>query len=107
MLADAGVASRRAAEEMIAAGRVAVGGTTVRQQGVRVDPATAQITLDGARVPIAPQHRYLAVNKPRGMLTTMRDDRGRPCIGDLVRDRATRLFYAGRLDADSEGLLLL
>ena len=107
VLADAGVGSRRACEELIAAGRVSVDGIPVLRQGVRIDPSRAAVAVDGQRIPVSPQHVYFALNKPRGMLTTMSDDRGRPCVGDVVRDRAVRLFYAGRLDADSEGLLLL
>lgn len=107
VMADAGIGSRRACEELIAAGRVEVDGRVVRTQGVRVDPQTAVIHVDGVRVPVAADHLVLALNKPRGMLSTMSDDRGRPCVGDLVRDRKERLFHVGRLDADTEGLLLL
>ena len=107
VLAAAGVGSRRACEELIAAGRVVVDGRTVREQGVRIDPAAAEVRVDGLRIPTAPGHVVIALNKPRGMLTTMRDDRGRPCVGDLVADRRERLFHVGRLDADTEGLLLL
>jgi 23S rRNA pseudouridine2605 synthase len=113
VLARAGVASRRAAEELIAAGRVSVDGETVREMGRRVDPATAVVHVDGARVVLREDVVHLALNKPRGMLSTMSDDRGRPCVGDLVADRtellshAGRLFHVGRLDADTEGLLLL
>ena len=84
-----------------------VDGAVVRQLGTRVDPATAVIHVDGERVPTAPDQVVLAVNKPRGMHSTMSDDRGRPCIGDLVADRPERLFHVGRLDADTEGLLLV
>jgi 23S rRNA pseudouridine2605 synthase len=107
VLAQAGVASRRAAEELIAAGRVEVDGRVVREMGVRVDPARAVIRVDGERVPTAPGLIHLAVNKPAGVLSAMSDARGRPCLADLLPDRAQRLFHVGRLDADTEGLLLV
>jgi 23S rRNA pseudouridine2605 synthase len=113
VLAQAGVASRRAAEELIAAGRVDVDGKTVREMGRRVDPATAVVHVDGARIALREDQVYLSLNKPRGMLSTMSDERGRSCVGDLLADRfelmdqAGRLFHVGRLDADTEGLLLL
>ena len=107
VLAQAGVASRRAAEELIAAGRVSVNGTVVSEFGRRVDPETAVIHVDGVRVVVRADLVYLALNKPRGVHTTMSDDRGRPCVGDYVRDRRERLFHVGRLDAETEGLLLL
>jgi 23S rRNA pseudouridine2605 synthase len=113
VLARAGVASRRAAEELIAAGRVTVDGRVVREMGRRVDPETAVVHVDGARVVLRDDVVHLALNKPFGMLSTMSDDQGRPCVGDLVADRAEllnragRLFHVGRLDAETEGLLLL
>jgi 23S rRNA pseudouridine2605 synthase len=107
VLAQAGVASRRAAEEMIARGRVQVDGTVVREMGVRVDPEQAVIHVDGMRLELRSDVEHLALNKPRGVHSTMSDDRGRPCVGDYVADRAQRLFHVGRLDADTEGLLLL
>lgn len=107
VLAAAGLGSRRACEELIAAGRVEVDGARVRTQGVRVDPARAVVRVDGERIPTAPGLAYLALNKPRGMLSAMSDPAGRPCVGDLVGDRRERLFHVGRLDADTEGLLLL
>ena len=113
VLARAGVASRRAAEELIAQGRVQVDGETVREMGRRIDPDTAVLHVDGARVALRDDQVYLALNKPRGLLSTMSDDLGRPCVGDLLADRvelmnsAQRLFHVGRLDADTEGLLLL
>src|SRR5947207_1359010 len=79
VLAEAGVASRRACEELIAAGRVAVNGSTVQTQGVRVDPARDAISVDGVPIPTRPGLVHLAVNKPRGVLTTMHDPAGRPC----------------------------
>jgi 23S rRNA pseudouridine2605 synthase len=107
VLAKAGVASRRAAEELIAEGRVSVDGVIVREMGRRVDPDTAVVHVDGSRIVVREDLVHLALNKPRGMLSTMADDRGRPCVGDLVADRGDRLFHVGRLDADTEGLLLL
>jgi 23S rRNA pseudouridine2605 synthase len=107
VLAQAGLGSRRACERLISEGRVKVDGQRVTELGSRVDPDTAVIHVDGQRIPTAPDHLVLALNKPRGMLTTMHDDRGRACIGDLVSDRTERLFHVGRLDADTEGLLLL
>lgn len=107
VLSKAGVASRRAAEELIAQGRVSVDGRTVREFGVRVDPDNAVIHVDGTRVILREDLLYLALNKPRGVHSTMTDDQGRPCVGDYVRDRSQRLFHVGRLDAETEGLLLL
>lgn len=107
VLAKAGVGSRRAAEELIAEGRVSVDGQTVTEFGRRVDPATAVIHVDGVRVNVREDLVHLAFNKPRGVHTTMSDERGRPCVGDYLRGRKERLFHVGRLDADTEGLLLL
>jgi 23S rRNA pseudouridine2605 synthase len=107
VLAQAGVASRRAAEELIAAGRVSVDGEVVSEFGRRVDPDSVVIHVDGVRVVVRQDLVYLALNKPRGVHSTMSDDRGRPSVGDYVRDRPERLFHIGRLDADTEGLLLL
>lgn len=110
VLAQAGVASRRGAEELIAAGRVEVDGEVVTEQGLRIDPDTAVIRVDGARVVIDETRQYLALNKPKGYQSTMADDQGRPCVGDIVAERVMagqRLFHVGRLDADTEGLLLL
>jgi 23S rRNA pseudouridine2605 synthase len=110
VLARAGVASRRAAEEMIAAGRVEVDGQVVRAQGLRIDPDTAVVRVDGVRVVVREELVHLALNKPRGWQSTMSDERGRPCVGDVVAERVAagqRLFHVGRLDADTEGLLLL
>ncbi|WP_216206622.1 pseudouridine synthase [Amycolatopsis aidingensis] len=107
VLARAGVASRRAAEELIAQGRVSVDGEVVREFGRRIDPDRAVIHVDGTRVILRSDQVYLALNKPPGVHSTMTDEQGRPCVGDYVRDRAERLFHVGRLDADTEGLLLL
>ncbi len=110
VLAQAGVASRRAAEELIAEGRVSVDGDVVREMGRRIDPDTAIVHVDGLRVVLREELEYLAFNKPLGVHTTMSDDRGRPCVGDYVRrteEGARNLFHVGRLDAETEGLLLL
>lgn len=107
VLASAGIGSRRACEELIAQGRVEVDGRIVREQGLRVDPLRAVVRVDGERVPTAPDTVVLALNKPRGVVTAMVDDLGRPCVGDYVTERTERLFHVGRLDSDTEGLLLL
>jgi 23S rRNA pseudouridine2605 synthase len=107
VLAAAGVGSRRACEELISAGRVSVDGVRVTELGRRVDPETSVIRVDDMRVTTSSDRVYLALNKPRGMLSTLADPEGRPCVGDLVAERRDRLFYVGRLDADTTGLLLL
>lgn len=109
VLAQAGVASRRAAEELIADGRVEVDGRIVTEQGIRIDPNIAVVRVDGTRVVVKEELVHLAMNKPRGWQCTMSDDLGRPCVGDIVAERVQagqRLFHVGRLDADTEGLLL-
>ncbi|MBW0013191.1 pseudouridine synthase [Mycobacterium sp.] len=110
VLSQAGIASRRAAEKMIIDGRVEVDGQVVTELGTRVDPDASVIRVDGVRVVVDDSLVYLALNKPRGMHSTMSDDRGRPCIGDLIERRVRgnqKLFHVGRLDADTEGLILL
>jgi 23S rRNA pseudouridine2605 synthase len=110
VLSQAGVASRRVAEKMIRDGRVEVDGVIVTEMGTRVDPDTSVIRVDGARIAVDDTMIYLAINKERGMHSTMSDDQGRPCVGDLVEYRVrghTKLFHVGRLDADTEGLLIL
>ncbi|MGF0319374.1 pseudouridine synthase [Nocardia fluminea] len=110
VLAKAGVASRRAAEEMIAAGRVEVDGKIVREQGLRIDAENAVVRVDGTRVVVRDELVHLVLNKPRGWQSTMSDDLGRPCVGDIIAERIAagqRLFHVGRLDADTEGLLLV
>lgn len=110
VLSQAGIASRRVAERMILDGRVEVDGHVVTEMGTRVDPDNADIRVDGSRIILDDSMVYLAVNKPKGMQSTMSDDRGRPCIGDLVEHRVRgnkNLFHVGRLDSDTEGLLLL
>jgi 23S rRNA pseudouridine2605 synthase len=107
VLAAAGVGSRRHCEEMIGAGRVEVDGEIVRRFGARVDPQRQVIRVDGRRIPAREDLVYLALNKPAGVLTTMLDTRGRPTIADYLGDRGERLFHVGRLDYDTEGLMLL
>jgi 23S rRNA pseudouridine2605 synthase len=110
VLSQAGVASRRVAEKMIKDGRVEIDGRIVTEMGTRVDPETSVIRVDGARITVDDTMIYLAINKERGMHSTMSDDQGRPCVGDLVEYRVrghTKLFHVGRLDADTEGLLIL
>jgi len=108
VLAAAGIGSRRACEELIAAGRVEVDGRRVREMGTRVDPATAVIKVDGMRItPAEAGLVHLALNKPKGVVSTMSDPHGRPNLGDYVEGRRERLFHVGRLDADTEGLILL
>ncbi|MBI2773674.1 MAG: rRNA pseudouridine synthase [Chloroflexi bacterium] len=105
VLADRGVASRRHAEEMIAAGRVKVDGAIVRELGTKVPP-DARIHVDGALVAAAPAHRYVLLHKPAGIVSSARSERGRASVTDLV-GADERLYPVGRLDADSEGLILL
>jgi 23S rRNA pseudouridine2605 synthase len=107
VLAAAGVGSRRHCEEMIADGRVEVDGEVVRRFGARVDPQHQIIRVDGRRIPAREDLVYVALNKPAGVLTTMSDARGRRTIADYLGDRAERLFHVGRLDFDTEGLMLL
>jgi pseudouridine synthase len=107
VLSAAGVGSRRHCEELIGAGRVEVDGQTVRRFGARVDPEHQVIRVDGKRIPARQDIVYLAFNKPPRVLTAMSDDRGRRTITDFLGDRAQRMFHVGRLDYDTEGLMLL
>ena len=107
VLAAAGVGSRRHCEELIGAGRVQVDGQVVRRFGARVDPENQEIRVDGKRIPSRQGVVYLAFNKPRQVLTAMSDERGRSTITDFLGDRAERLFHVGRLDYETEGLMLL
>jgi len=110
VLSQAGIASRRVAERMILDGRVEVDGQIVTELGTRVHPERQVVRVDGTRVLVDEDLVYLALNKPKGMHSTMSDDQGRPCIGDLVEHRVRgnkKLFHVGRLDADTEGLILL
>jgi 23S rRNA pseudouridine2605 synthase len=105
-LSQAGVASRRGGEDLIASGRVRVNGETVRELGTRVDPSSDVVEVDGLRVREAKTAWY-ALHKPRGYLSTRSDPQGRATLYDLVPEPMRRLFYVGRLDYDSEGLVLL
>ncbi|WP_323098435.1 pseudouridine synthase [Intrasporangium sp. YIM S08009] len=107
LMAAAGVGSRRVCENLIAEGRVQVDGQVVTELGVRVDARTAVVHVDGVRVNLDEDRVYLAFNKPKGVVTTMSDDLGRVSLADYVGNREERLFHVGRLDADTEGLLLL
>jgi 23S rRNA pseudouridine2605 synthase len=107
VLAQAGLGSRRASEELIANGHVEVDGQLVTELGVRIDPATAVVHVDGLRIQLDQAKVTIALNKPLGVVSTMDDPKGRPTVADLIRNREERLFHVGRLDADSEGLLLL
>ncbi len=111
VLAQAGLGSRRACEQLIEQGRVVVNGEQVTQQGQRVDPSTAVVTVDGKRISIDATKLYFVLNKPRGVITTMSDPQGRLSVGDLVQELPTpgtaRAFPVGRLDGDTEGLLLI
>jgi 23S rRNA pseudouridine2605 synthase len=106
VLAGAGIGSRRACEELIAQRRVTVNGR-VAELGDKVDPKEAEIYVDGERVIVDDTVVYLALNKPRGVVSTMADERGRAAIADYLGNVPQRVFHVGRLDADSEGLLLL
>ncbi|WP_299034659.1 pseudouridine synthase [uncultured Pseudokineococcus sp.] len=107
VLAQAGVGSRRTCEDLIAAGRVSIDGVVVSELGLRVDPERQAIHVDGLRVVLDDTKVYLALNKPLGVVSTMSDPEGRPCIGDLLEQREQRLFHVGRLDVDTEGLILV
>ena len=105
ILAARGLASRRKAEEMIAAGRVTVNGMTAAL-GDSADPDTDEIKVDGALLPSMEKYVYIMLNKPRGFVTTLSDEKGRPDVSQLVADCGVRVYPVGRLDMDSEGLLL-
>jgi len=106
-LADAGAASRRRAEEMISQGRVKVNGTAITSMGHIVDENADTVELDGKAVSIMDRKIYIMLNKPRGVITSCRDERGRKTVLDLIDIKDARLFPAGRLDFDTEGLLIL
>jgi len=107
VLATAGLGSRRACEELIAAGRVTVDDAIVTELGVRVDPKKAVIHVDGLRVQLDTSIITIALNKPTGVVSTMHDPEGRPTIAQYVANRDERLFHVGRLDADTSGIILL
>jgi len=107
LLSQAGIASRRASEQLMLDGRVTVNGVTVRELGSKADAAHDDIRVDGRRVKPVERHRYLLLNKPRGYVTTRSDPERRPTVMDLLRGVREYLYPVGRLDFDSEGLLLL
>lgn len=107
LLATSGVASRRKCEELMLAGEVEVDGEIVTRLGTKVDPAVAVIRVSGKRLPPVSAKVYLVMNKPTGVVSTMADPEGRPTLTDYVADRPERLFHVGRLDTDTDGLILL
>src|SRR5580765_4234673 len=107
ILSQAGIASRRASEQLMLDGRVTVNGGTVRELGTKADASRDDIRVDGRRVKIVTGHRYLLLNKPRGYVTTRADEKHRPTVIDLLRGVSEYVYPVGRLDYESEGLLLL
>src|SRR5256714_6111526 len=107
ILSQAGIASRRASEQLMLDGRVTVNGATVRELGSKADPAVDDIRVDGRRIKVAARHRYLLLNKPKGYVTTRADPQRRPTVIDLLRGVSEYVYPVGRLDYESEGLLLL
>jgi len=106
-IADAGITSRRGADELINDGRVSVDQKVVREMGFKVDPAIHQVMVDGETIKASLTKTYLALHKPRGVVSTMYDPEGRPSLSDFISLRKERLFHVGRLDKESEGLILL
>ncbi|MBU6163954.1 MAG: rRNA pseudouridine synthase [Actinomycetales bacterium] len=106
-LADAGVASRRACEELIVSGRVSVNGKIVTKLGTKINPENARVALDGKAIKPKNTKTYIAFYKPRGVLSTMSDPSGRSSLSSFFSDWSERLFHVGRLDKESEGLILL
>jgi 23S rRNA pseudouridine2605 synthase len=107
IIADAGVTSRRGADELIIEGRVSVDGLVIRELGAKFDPEKTHVEVDGETITQQMTKTYLALHKPRGVLSTMYDPEGRPSLADFIDLRTERLFHVGRLDKDSEGLILL
>ncbi|MGI6879648.1 pseudouridine synthase [Microbacterium sp. gxy059] len=107
VLANAGVASRRVSENLIADGRVRVNGTTVTELGTRIDPETDLVDVDGQAVQLDTTKRYVMLNKPTGVVSSMRDDQGRRDLREFASDWDERIYNVGRLDADTSGLLVL
>jgi 23S rRNA pseudouridine2605 synthase len=107
IIADAGITSRRGADDLIASGRVSVDGLVIRELGAKFDPAKSEVMVDGETITQSLIKTYLALHKPKGVLSTMFDPEGRPCLSDFIDLRTERLFHVGRLDKDSEGLILL
>ena len=107
MLANAGVASRRVAEDMIVEGRVRVNGEVVTELGSRIDPTVDTVDVDGTAIQLDPSKRYVMLNKPTGVVSSMKDERGRPDLRRFTKDWPERLYNVGRLDAETSGLLVL
>ena len=107
ILSQAGIASRRASEQLMLEGRVTVNGTTIRELGTKADPAEDDIRVDGRRLKISERHRYVLFNKPKGYVTTRSDPQQRPTVMQLLRGIREYVYPVGRLDFDTEGLLLL
>jgi 23S rRNA pseudouridine2605 synthase len=107
IIADAGITSRRGADELIESGRVSVDGLTIREMGSKFDPELVQVMVDGEAITRSVSKSYLVLHKPKGVLSTMYDPDGRPSLSDFIDLRKERLFHVGRLDKDSEGLILL
>ncbi len=107
IIADAGIASRRAADQLILEGRVSVDGQVVLELGNKFDPEISDIKVDGESLNVNKSKTYLAFHKPAGVISTMSDPEGRSNLGDYFKDRKDRLYHVGRLDKDSEGLILL
>jgi len=107
IIADAGITSRRGADELIESGRVSVDGITIREMGSKFDPDSVQVMVDGETITRSVSKSYLVLHKPKGVLSTMYDPDGRPSLSDFIDLRKERLFHVGRLDKDSEGLILL
>ena len=107
IIADAGVTSRRGADELIMDGRVSVDGIVIRELGAKFDPEKTRVEVDGETITQSLTKTYLALHKPRGVLSTMYDPDGRPSLADFIDLRTERLFHVGRLDKESEGLILL
>ena len=107
MIADAGITSRRGADELIADGRVTVDGRPIRELGAKIDPDNHEVAVDGETIKRSLTKSYLVLHKPKGVLSTMYDPEGRPSLADFIDLRKERLFHVGRLDKDSEGLILL
>ena len=107
LIADAGITSRRGADELISDGRVSVDGSIVREMGRKIDPAIKRVMVDGETITASLTKTYLALHKPRGVVSTMYDPEGRPSLSDFISLRKERLFHVGRLDKESEGLILL
>lgn len=107
VLAEAGIASRRGSEELIVDGRVSVDGVQIRELGTKVDPEISQVEVDGEPIKLSKTKTYIVLHKPAGVISTMSDPEGRPNLGDFFKSRNERLFHVGRLDRESEGLILL